>query len=251
MLTKGITSNKLVSDLYEGVTKSVPVGQTPLTNSFDKNSPDVYPVSIGQPMAILYLSDFEATGSENDTKTLVRDELTNSVSYAITTEVNDEALLEAAFDETSGALNIVRANGSVLTISGFLKQEDFGVGAPGPAGNRGLDGADGDDGDDGDEGDDGCAGPAGEMGEEGEEGDEGKDGPPGIPGPIGQNGLAGLRGPVGKPGRFGHEGSRGQKGLSCTTESVGSSGQEGETPVEAVVVSTTPPAGNSLVWGKL
>jgi hypothetical protein len=251
MLTKGITSNKLVSDLYEGVTKSVPVGQTPLTNTFAKNSPDVYPVSVGQPMAILYLSDFEATGSENDSKTLVRDELTNSVSYAVTAEVNDEALLEAAFDENSGALHIVRANGSVLSISGFLRQVDFGVGSPGPVGNRGLDGSDGEDGFDGDDGDDGCSGVVGEMGEEGEEGDEGKDGPPGIPGPVGQNGLPGLRGPVGKPGRFGHEGSRGQKGLSCTEGSVGSSGQEGEVPVESVVVASTPPTGNTLVWGKL
>lgn len=251
MLTRGISSNQLVADLLEGVQKTIPVGQTPLTNDFDKNPKSVYPVSVGQPLSVLRIEDFDVIGSENDSKTLVRSELSNEVLYNETTAFNDEVVIDAGFDEAKGVLNIVRANGSVLTISGFLRQNDFGIGPAGPVGERGIDGADGEDGDDGDPGPDGCAGVAGIQGEEGDDGEEGLDGPPGIPGQMGQNGLPGLRGPVGKAGRFGHEGSRGQKGLSCTEGSAGSSGEVGEQPVETVVISSTATTGSTLVWGKL
>lgn len=251
MVTRGITSNKLVSDLFEGITKNVPIGQTPLTNTFADNPESVYPQTVGQPLTYITINEFEVIGEENDTKTLTRQESQNSIEFSQTLAYNNEALVEAAFDEASGALNLVKRDGTLLKITGFLTQSDFGVGAPGSSGAAGRDGADGPDGDDGDEGAGGCAGVEGNAGEQGEDGEDGKDGPVGIPGPIGQTGNPGLRGPVGKKGKEGYEGSRGQKGLSCTEGSAGAAGEAGTATNPSVVISSSAPTDNSLMWGKL
>lgn len=251
MLTRGISSNKLVADLYEGNTQNVPVGQTPLTNTFELNSPNVYPQTLGVDLVQRKLSDFEVVGEEFNSLALKRNDVSGNIEFSAPTVNNSGRIIAAEFNDESGILTLMKADGTVMTIAGFLTQADFGVGAQGPRGVKGNDGLDGFDGDDGDDGDDGCSGAQGQNGKPGDPGPDGKDGDIGITGPIGEQGLDGLQGPVGKQGRIGHEGARGRKGPSCDTSSVGASGPGGTSPTTNFVITPTAPTDSSvLLWAK-
>jgi len=248
MLT-GVTSSPLLSNLLEGKKQTVPVGQVPLTNTVSQNDPNVYPTTLGSPLTDLRLSDFEAIGANIQNTTLQRDDTTNKVAFADTSTSSATNIVQADFNDKSGTLSIIKADGSVITIPHFLVQTDFGVGPTGPKGVPGNDGMPGNDGFNGFDGDTGCAGATGATGPAGVPGAAGADGVQGPAGQIGQPGLAGMQGIPGEQGRYGDDGARGRKGQSCTA-SLGSSGPAGVSPVAAVVVSATAPTDGSLLWGK-
>lgn len=251
MIKRGITGSKLLSNLYEGNVQNVPIGQTPLTNVFEQNPASVYPQILGMPLTNRSIDDFEIADLEMENKAIKRNDLTNELEFVDATVVNDGKIVAIDFNQETGTVSIIKANGEIVAIEGLLTQVDFGVGKQGDRGLRGQDGIDGLDGDDGDVGDDGCEGEQGKQGAKGNPGAEGKDGAIGIPGPIGETGLDGLQGPVGKQGRFGHEGSRGRKGPSCGADAQGADGVEGEAPVPSVVISNTAPSDATvLLWGK-
>lgn len=250
MITRGITSSPLLSDLYEGKRTNVPVGQVPLTNTYEQNNPDVYPVAVDKSLIERDVSDFEAIGSEIQFKAIKRDDINNDITFVDPNVTNDGRIVKVNFDSVNGILSIIKANQEIIEVGGFLTQRDFGTGIIGPRGLNGVDGEPGQIGDDGPTGPDGCVGDPGTMGLPGPPGNPGKDGVQGHQGPIGQTGVKGIQGPTGKPGRIGHEGARGRKGLSCGPESEGAPGAEGESPTGAVVISATAPTDSSLIWGK-
>lgn len=154
------------------------------------------------------------------------------------TTVQQSEILEGNYDQSSGVLTLVFANGQELRVSGFPTLNDIPQGDPGPQGEQGDPGEDGRDGRDGKDGDRGCEGPQGKKGEPGEDGDDGRPGSPGVPGirgcagPIGPRGLTGAQGPMGKPGKTGPTGATGPTGPT------GPKGPAGEINI---IVSPTDP----------
>lgn len=247
-MQQGVKSSRLVSNLFEGNDKNVPVGRTILTNNPKHNSKGTKPQTEGQPLTSLHIDQFDAFGRSRQQRATKRDDENSEVSFSEREILNDGLIVEAAFDSSSGVLNMVRANGEVLPIDGFLTQPDFGKGATGPKGEPGLEAFDGYDGEDGPDGDPGCEGKEGDVGEMGAMGQAGADGAQGIPGPVGQPGPAGMMGQVGPMGRFGHEGARGPAGLVCEAES-GAPGTEGQSVNDSVVISSSEPEDNAVLWG--
>lgn len=247
-MQQGIKQSKLVSDLYEGNDRNVPVGRVILTNTAKNNSKETQPQTAGQPLTSLHLEQFDAFGRSRQQKATKRDEENSTVNFADREVPNDGLIVEAAFDDNGGVLNLVRANGQVMTVDGFLVQPDFGRGATGPKGDPGFDAHDGYDGEDGPEGEPGCEGPEGALGEIGPMGAAGADGAQGIPGPIGQPGPTGVPGPMGPMGRFGHEGARGPAGPACEADS-GGAGSAGSQVNGDVVISSSEPGDTAVLWG--
>jgi hypothetical protein len=248
MVIKGISESKLVSDLYENKNQNVPVGKTILYNDLDKLPEEAKPLNAGEPITNLDLSQFDAFGIERQTLSTKRDSDTDEVTFSERAVVNDGLLVEGAFKEEDGCLVLVKANGEVLEVDGFLRQSDFGSGPPGTKGDIGYDGDYAFDGRDGKEGDDGCGGSDGSEGDLGTQGNTGDDGPPGVSGPPGQVGQKGVQGSIGNPGRIGQEGARGPRGSRCDGGGQGPTGADGVSPYDTVVITSSTPDSLTLIW---
>lgn len=246
-MIKGIDRSDLLSDLYEGKSKKVPVGKKIIYQDHEKNSDDVKPITAGQPVTNLDIDQFDAFGSERQGKATKRDTLEDEIEFNDREQINDGLIDEVSFDKEEGSLVIVKKNGKVINVSGLLTQSDYGVGEQGPVGEPGLPGFEGYDGEDGEEGEDGCEGPEGSQGSTGTMGAIGADGVTGVQGPFGQNGLEGIMGPVGERGINGYEGSRGPAGTECEAGS-GPPGPDGADPNMSVVISSDEPP-NAVLWG--
>jgi len=244
----GIRESRLLANLLEGHEERVPVGRTIITNNAREISKDIMPRTAGHPLTTLHIDQFDVFGGSKQQKAAKRDEQDSGVAYKDREIINDGLIVEAAFDDTGGLINIVKKNTQILVIDGLLTQADFGTGATGPKGDHGFDAYDGFDGDEGPEGQPGCAGAEGKDGESGTRGESGKDGAQGIPGPIGQQGLEGIPGQLGDMGRFGHEGGRGRPGSVCDTEP-GAAGTPGASTNSNVVISPTEPDNLTVLWG--
>lgn len=247
-MVQGIKQSSLLSDLYEENESKVPVGQNILTNTTGIRE-RLQPLTRGNPLTTLRAEQFDAIGSSRQGKAVKWDSEKGSVTFKDRDVLNDALIEDVAFEPEDGTLNIVRRNGELLQIRGFLVQSDFGVGPTGPRGAKGYDGHDGDSGDEGRDGEQGCEGPPGPLGLEGPMGEPGKDGLTGPTGPIGQEGATGLQGPPGDQGRYGHEGARGRPGPSCVGGGAGAKGPDGESVIPHVVISATEPEGNVVLWG--
>jgi len=129
------------------------------------------------------------------------------------------------------------------------------TGATGPAGPAGNDGAQGPAGNDGAQGPQGDQGPAGNDGAPGATGATGPQGPAGADGaqgPIGLTGPAGPQGPAGATGdtgATGPEGPQGPIGLTGTTGATGPQGVAGANGLNALIKTTTEPAGANCTNG--
>lgn len=246
----GVKESKLLSDLYEGHDHNVPVGKNILTNTASQVDKKLLPHSSGSPLTSLHMDQFDVFGDDRELKEAKRNADQDDVEFRTREVLNDGLIVEAAFEDQDGVLNLVRRNGEVLQIKGFLIQSDFGRGPTGPQGERGYDGYDGEDGEDGPDGAVGCEGPPGPLGLQGSPGEPGEDGVRGNQGPMGQEGAVGLQGPQGEKGRFGHEGARGRPGPDCIGGEDGPQGEQGTTPEFNVVLSDSNPGGNTVIWGK-
>ena len=247
MSVKGVSKSDLYKRASEGDLSQVPIGQTILTNTPELNSPNVRLSNEGEEIEKLDLEMFNSFGHEE--LQVVRKNLTNEIEYSSRDIVNDGLIQEIAFDKQEGTLHIAKANGKILSVSGFLTQKDFGVGPTGPRGDKGRDADDGTDGRQGKKGETGCAGPAGAMGAGGADGNDGADGDPGGEGDTGCEGTEGPQGPQGPAGLPGFEGSRGFRGDGCSNAEQGPAGTNGQALNANVVVSDSEPDLLSVVWG--
>lgn len=238
-------ANELTKASLDGNSVKVPIGAPVITNKRDGNSTSIKALMTGQQVTLLQMQTIEALGY--DGKQIGRNSATNEFDFVTPEVANAEKSVQWSFDRESGQIVFVRDSGEVVTISGFLRQIDFGVGPQGPRGNPGKDGEDAEDGRDGKDGDTGCAGTTGadgrggEVGDYGEEGPVGPDGLTGAPGPTGPTGIIG---PQGIPGR---EGKRGPKGFSCPTTLIGPDGPQGREMNKYVGMNPAPGAVD-LIW---
>ena len=244
----GIRESKLLANLLEGKESRVPVGKTIITNNAHEITKGIMPRTAGHPLTTLHIDQFDAFGSSKQQKAAKRDDQVSDVAYVEREVINDGLIVEAAFDDSGGLINMVKKNSQILVIDGLLTQADFGTGATGPKGDHGFDAYDGFDGDEGADGATGCAGPEGAEGQPGPRGASNADGAQGIPGHIGQQGPEGIQGQVGDMGRFGHEGARGRPGSVCETE-LGAAGVPGAAANSNVVISPTEPDNLTVLWG--
>lgn len=245
MAVKGISNAALFKKAVEGDQAQVPIGQTIITNTPQNNSANVRLENEGASIENLSLSQFDSYGHE--TLSVGRDDTSNIVSYSSDTATNGR-IAELSFNKDKGCINLVKQDGSILTIDGFLTQNDYGVGPTGPRGDRGKDMPDGWDGEDGKEGCEGCKGLKGSAGEEGMFASDGVDGPQGEAGVDGCEGTQGAQGPVGPAGRKGDEGSRGYRGEQCSEDGKGSVGAQGPELNTSAVISSEAPDNLSVLW---
>lgn len=238
-------ANELTKAGLDGNSLKVPIGAPVITNKPGANSDKIKALMTGQQLTLLQMETVEAFGYEG--KQIGRNANTNEFDYVIPEVTNIKKTVQWSFDKDGGEIVFVRANGDVVTVSGFLRQIDFGVGPQGPRGNPGKDGKDPKDGRDGKDGPTGCAGLSGndgrngEIGDYGEEGPVGPDGLTGAPGPTGPSGIVG---PEGIPGR---EGKRGAKGFTCPTTLIGPDGPPGR-EMNRFVGITPAPGTVDLIW---
>ena len=108
-------------------------------------------------------------------------------------------VVSGSYDVTTGILTLNRADGSVVSVDGFLTVSNMGVGPTGPTGPQGKPGINGRNGKDGRRGDPGCQGPKGDVGQ------DGPVGPRGFPGQSGADGATGPTGPTGPKGDKGDD----------------------------------------------
>jgi hypothetical protein len=127
-----------------------------------------------------------------------------------------------------------------------------GTSLVGPAGATGLSGASGTQGAQGPIGLTGATGPAGPAGAQGSiglTGTTGATGPQGIQGPIGLTGTIGLTGPQGIQGPIGLPGATGSTGAVGSTGLQGPIGLTGSNGLNALIKTTTEPAGVNCTNG--
>lgn len=238
-------ANELTQASLDGNSVKVPIGAPVITNKPGQNSPSIQSLMTGQQVTLKPIQIIEALGLEG--KQLNRNPLSNELDFVVPEETNAEKSVQWSYDDDSGQLTFVRASGEVVSISGFLRQIDYGVGPTGPQGDRGKDGADARDGRDGKDGLAGCEGNTGADGRTGDTGDfgeEGPVGPDGLTGAPGPTGPTGIQGPEGIPGR---EGKRGPKGFSCPTTLIGPDGPQGR-EMNPFVGLTPAPGATDLIW---
>ena len=238
-------ANELTKAGLDGNSLKVPIGAPVITNKPADNSTKIKALMTGQPLTLLQMETIEAFGYEG--KQIGRNADTNEFEYVTPEVTNIKKSVQWSFDRESGEIVFVRASGEVVTIFGFLRQEDFGVGPVGPRGNPGKDGKDSNDGRDGKDGPTGCEGQTGNDGRNGEIGDYGEEGPVGPDGLVGAPGPTGPSGLIGPQGIPGREGKRGPKGFSCPTILVGPDGPEGRTMNSSVGLLPFPST-TDLIW---
>lgn len=238
-------ANELTKAGLDGNSLKVPIGAPVITNKPADNSTKIKALMTGQPLTLLQIETIEAFGYEG--KQIGRNADTDEFEYVTPEVTNIKKSVQWSFDRESGEIVFVRASGEVVTIFGFLRQEDFGVGPIGPRGNPGKDGKDSNDGRDGKDGPTGCEGQTGNDGRNGEIGDYGEEGPVGPDGLVGAPGPTGPSGLIGPQGIPGREGKRGPKGFSCPTTLVGPDGIEGRTMNRSVGLLAFP-GPVDLIW---
>lgn len=245
MTVRGISKSALYKRAVEGDVSQVPIGKTILTNDIEKNSANVRFEGQGQEIETLQLKMFACYGREE--LQVVRKNLSSAIDYASREILNNGLVKEVSFDKQNGVLNIVKQNGELLAIPGFLCQKDFGVGPAGPCGDRGKDGHDGEDGRHGKKGETGCAGIEGPVGIYGDTGIDGEEGDLGGEGDAGCEGTEGPQGAVGAAGISGFEGSRGFRGDGCSKAETGPAGQAGAALNNRFAITDAPDA-LSVFW---
>lgn len=176
---------------------------------------------------------------------LKANEINRSIEYSAEEPISERLIVQVGFNKKLGSLNLVRANGEIVSISGFMTQTFFGEGPRGIKGPRGRNGKNGRVGRDGKKGKTGCEGPIGPTGEQGTAGLEGEDGKIGVIGKYGCPGGIGPRGDTGIRGQVGDQGPMGPQGPSCI---VGPQGPTGETPKESVYYGTSTPDSSFFLW---
>lgn len=226
MSVNGVSDSPLLERAVYGDQSRVPIGAPVITNKKQLNSKEIQLLITGNDLTEPLLNQFETFG--NDGKEAYRKPEENGLDFRDRQNLNDRLIAEWAYDRDTGDLVLVRTNKEELRLPGFMRQDDFGIGATGPRGLPGRDGKDGFDGRDGKDGNPGCAGPQGPVGSMGTSGREGNPGIIGIDGPEGCEGSTGDRGVMGPQGRPGFEGSRGLTGPSCGDDKQGSEGAQGE-----------------------
>lgn len=236
--------NPLTTAALDNKSVEVPIGVNVLTNKKSQNSQKVQAAMTGEEIKSPLVDQIDAPGY--DGKQAYRDN-EDVLYFGDPISAQSKQIAEAAFDDDTGSLTFIRHNKERITISGFYRQIDFGVGPTGPRGDDGKDGTDGDDGKDGATGPAGCAGIAGVDGREGPEGGFGIEGEVGATGPYGPLGETGPRGDIGVQGPPGFEGKRGPCGFSCPTTSRGPTGPQGFTMNPNASLAQHP-AITDLIW---
>ena len=226
MSVNGVSDSPLLERAVYGDQSRVPIGAPVITNKKQLNSKEIQLLITGNDLTEPLLNQFETFGNEG--KEAYRKPEENGLDFRDRQNLNDRLIAEWAYDRDTGDLVLVRTNKEELRLPGFMRQDDFGIGATGPRGLPGRDGKDGFDGRDGKDGAPGCAGPQGPVGSMGSPGREGNPGVIGIDGPEGCEGSTGDRGVMGPQGRPGFEGSRGLTGPSCGDDKQGGEGPQGE-----------------------
>lgn len=238
-------ANELTKASLDGTSIKVPIGTPIITNDRSKNSSSIAALMSGTTLTSPDIKAVQASGVEG--KQAGRDVVRNSIDFYTPENINDGKTVQWSFNDVDGTLSFIRSNGEVVTISGFLRQIDFGVGPTGPRGSPGLNGRDGRDGRDGKDGLNGCVGFQGLPGYIGEQGDYGEEGPLGPTGPSGLPGPTGPRGDTGPQGLHGMEGRRGPKGFTCPSSLRGPDGPQGRT-MNANVGLGEYPSETDLIW---
>lgn len=238
-------ANELTKAGLDGNSLKVPIGAPVITNKPGSNSTTIKALMTGQQLTLIQMETIEALGYEG--KQVSRNAATNEFDYVTPELTNIKKSVQWSFDKDAGEIVFVRASGEVVTISGFLRQIDFGIGPQGPRGNPGKDGKDAKEGRDGKDGPTGCAGPAGNDGRNGEIGDFGEEGPVGPTGLTGAPGPTGPKGDIGPEGIPGREGKRGPKGFTCPTTLIGPDGPQGR-EMNPYVGLLPAPGATDLIW---
>lgn len=169
------------------------------------------------------LSQFKARQDANDL-TLSRNNKSNAIEFKDNSGENTMYIADAQFNDKLGILSIIKQNGDILEVGGFLTQDQLGKGPRGERGINGKNGRDGRAGKDGGKGETGCPGEVGPKGKKGRHGIDGTDGPVGIPGKTGCEGPTGDPGQVGDKGDQGLKGELGRQGISCIAGPIGPQG---------------------------
>lgn len=190
------------------------------------------------------LSQFRA-GPDAHSLTVGRNTKSNSVQFVDNSVENTKYLADAQFNSKLGILSIIKQNGDLLEIGGFLTQDQLGTGDRGERGVRGKDAHNGRDGKDGKQGDTGCQGEPGPAGIKGRHGRDGTDGPVGIPGKTGCEGPTGDPGQVGDKGDQGLKGELGKNGISCIS---GPIGPQGPKPRSYAYIGEDEPGPEYNIW---
>lgn len=167
---------------------------------------------------------------------------TGGVKLEFGLDINNNGLLDA--NEITSSLTKYVCNG---TDGATGPQGPIGLtGAIGAAGATGPQGPIGLTGPTGPQGPIGLTGPGGATGPAGANGATGPQGPIGLTGPTGPQGPIGLTGATGAQGPIGLTGATGPQGPAGLTGSVGANGTNG---LNALIKTTTEPAGANCTNG--
>ena len=195
-------------------------------------------------MTDVNLKLFTASGDQ-ESRTLGRDVKGNKVNFTPDANEASKYINDVQFNSKTGTLSIIKLNGEILEITGFLTQDQLGKGERGTRGRQGKEGDDARPGKEGREGDEGCQGNEGKAGPNGKEGRDGGNGPVGIPGKTGCDGLTGDPGLEGIEGDKGFQGELGRKGIDCIFGKIGPIGPK---PKATAWIGETEPTDDYVIW---